>query len=209
MPIHNWSRMQEGDFHHFHQRWISAITDALNGGVLPPEFMALSEQVTGRPIPDVVTLQTHNTQASAGGVGLAPAPAPSARVVQKLERINYARRKDRVVIRHGRGRVVAIIELVSPGNKDSRKYSAEFRRFPSPRRGRRSVARGASPWKKTGYDGISVVVARTVLRFPIRRPRGESGGGRSLQPLCYQGLTPLATDLRPLRGEDMILRSIQ
>lgn len=126
MPIHDWTRMEPGDFHHFHQAWITYIADHLNGGVLPPEFMALSEQVTGRPIPDVVTPQTRNTQGSAGGVGLAPAPAPSARVVQKLERINYARRKDRVVIRHGRGRVVAIIELVSPGNKDSRNAIRSF-----------------------------------------------------------------------------------
>lgn len=42
----------------------------------------------------------------------------SDRIQAKRERINYAKRKDRVVIRHGLGRVVAIIELVSPGNKD-------------------------------------------------------------------------------------------
>ena len=124
MPIHDWTRMHAGDFHHFHQRWISAIADALNGGGLPPEFMALAEQVTGRPIPDVVTLQTRKPKAGSGGV--ATATAPSARVIQKFERITYAKRKDRVVIRHGRGRVVAIIELVSPGNKDSRHAIRSF-----------------------------------------------------------------------------------
>ncbi len=127
MPVHDWTRLEAGDFHHFHQRWISAVTDALNGGGLPPEFMALAEQVTGRPIPDVVTLQTRNPKSSGGvGVALPPAPAPSARVVQKFERIDYARRADRVVIRHGRGRVVAIIEIVSPGNKDSRNAIRSF-----------------------------------------------------------------------------------
>ena len=124
MPIHDWTRLEAGDFHHFHQRWISAIADALNGGGLPPEFMAMAEQVTGRPIPDVVTLQTR--QPKGGSAGVAFAPAPSARVIQKFERINYAKRKDRVVIRHGRGRVVAIIELVSPGNKDSRHAMRSF-----------------------------------------------------------------------------------
>ncbi len=59
MPIHDWTRLEAGDFHHFHQAWITYIANNLNGGLLPPEFMALSEQVTGRPIPDVVTLQTH------------------------------------------------------------------------------------------------------------------------------------------------------
>jgi hypothetical protein len=47
-------------------------------------------------------------------------------VVQKFERIDYAKRADRVVIRHGRGRVVAIIEIVSPGNKDSRNAMRSF-----------------------------------------------------------------------------------
>jgi hypothetical protein len=53
MPIHDWTRLEAGDFHHFHQAWITYIANNLNGGLLPPEFMALSEQVTGRPIPDV------------------------------------------------------------------------------------------------------------------------------------------------------------
>jgi Protein of unknown function (DUF4058) len=120
MPVHDWTRAEAGDFHHFHQRWISALSDALNGGVLPPGFMALAEQVTGRPIPDVVTLHARSLSGSTGGVAVAPASAPSARVIQKFERINYAKRADRVVIRHGRRRVVAIIEIASPGNKDSR-----------------------------------------------------------------------------------------
>jgi hypothetical protein len=88
--------------------------------------MAMTEQVTGRPIPDVVTLQTRPAKGGPAGVGLAPAPAPSARVIQKFERINYAKRADRVVIRHGRGKVVAIIEIMSPGNKDSRNSIRSF-----------------------------------------------------------------------------------
>lgn len=119
MPIHDWTKVEAGDFHHFHQRWISALTDELNGGVLPPEFMALAEQVTGRPIPDVVTLQSRPWKGGAGNNTLAPAPIPSARLIQKVEQIDYAKRADRVIIRHGRGKVVAIIEIVSPGNKSS------------------------------------------------------------------------------------------
>jgi hypothetical protein len=59
-------------------------------------------------------------------VALAPAPTPSARVVAKVDLVNYANRKNRVVIRHGRGKVVAIIEIVSPGNKDSRNSIRSF-----------------------------------------------------------------------------------
>jgi hypothetical protein len=80
----------------------------------------MAELVTGRPIPDVVTLHAHEPEGGPeGGIAVAAAP-PTARLIATLERINYAKRADRVVIRHGRGKVVAIIEIVSPGNKDSR-----------------------------------------------------------------------------------------
>jgi hypothetical protein len=98
MPIHNWTRLEAGDSHHFHQGWVVNLTNVLNSSLLPPAYMAMTEQVTGRPNPDVA----------------------------KFERINYAKRADRVVIRHGRGKVVAIIEIVSPGNKDSRNAIRTF-----------------------------------------------------------------------------------
>lgn len=125
MPIHDWTRLEPGDFHHFHQGWVVNLTNALNSGLLPPEYMAMTEQATGRPIPHVVTLHTRPPEGDLGGIAVATAP-PTARVVAKFEKINYARRADRVVIRHGRGKVVAIIEIVSPGNKDSRNALRTF-----------------------------------------------------------------------------------
>ena len=56
MPIHDWTRLEAGDFHDFHQCWVIAIRNALNSGLLPPDYMAMAEQITGRPIPNVVTL---------------------------------------------------------------------------------------------------------------------------------------------------------
>jgi hypothetical protein len=126
MPIHDWTRLEAGDFHDFHQCWVVGIRNALNGGLLPPEYMAMAEQVTGRPIPDVVTLQTRTPKGGeSGGIAVATAP-PSARVIAKLEKTNYAKRADRIVIRHGRGKVVAVIEIVSPGNKSSRNALRTF-----------------------------------------------------------------------------------
>jgi Protein of unknown function (DUF4058) len=87
--------------------------------------MALAEQVTGRPIPDVVTLHTRIANEEPGGLAVATAP-PTARIISRFEKINYAKRADRVVIRHGRGTVVAIIEIVSPGDKDSRNAIRTF-----------------------------------------------------------------------------------
>jgi Protein of unknown function (DUF4058) len=125
MPIHDWTRLEPGDFHDFHQCWVVEIRNALNGGLLPPEYMAMAEQVTGRPIPDVVTLHSRAPKGDPGGIAVATAP-PTARVIAKFEKINYAKRADRVVIRHGRGTVVAIIEILSPGNKDSRNAIRTF-----------------------------------------------------------------------------------
>jgi hypothetical protein len=126
MPIHDWTRAQAGDFHHFHQRWIQDIADALNGGGLPPEFMAMSERVSARSVPEVVTLERRSPRVDKGPIATAPAPAPSARVIQSFERINYAQRADRLVIRYGRGPVVAIIEIISPGNKEGRHAIRSF-----------------------------------------------------------------------------------
>jgi hypothetical protein len=125
MPIHDWTRLEPGDFHHFHQGWIIALARVLNRGLLPSGYMALAEQVTGRPIPDVVALEAKAPAEEEGGISVATAP-PTAQLIAKLHRINYARRADRVAIRHGRGKVVAILEIVSPGNKDSRNSIRSF-----------------------------------------------------------------------------------
>ena len=125
MPIHDWTRLEPGDFHHFHQGWVVNLTNELNSGLLPPEYMAMTEQVTGRPIPDFVTLHMSEPKGEAGGIAVAISP-PTARVIAKLEKVDYARRADRIVIRHGRGKVVAIIEIVSPGNKSSRNAIRSF-----------------------------------------------------------------------------------
>ena len=71
------------------------------------------------------TLQTRTPKDGPGGIAVATAP-PTARVIAKFEKINYAKRANRVAIRHGRGQVVAVIEIVSPGNKDSRNAMRSF-----------------------------------------------------------------------------------
>ncbi len=119
MPIHDWTRLEAGDFHHFHHGWITNIANALNTGCLPAGYFAMAEQITGRPIPDVVTLQSRRKPRTTGGIAVKERP-PTARVVKRFEKAAYARKADRVVIRHGRGDVVAIIEIVPPGNKGSR-----------------------------------------------------------------------------------------
>jgi len=56
MPMHDWTKVEAGIFHAFHHRWISALSDALNGGKLPADYYALPEQVAAGFGPDVLTL---------------------------------------------------------------------------------------------------------------------------------------------------------
>src|SRR5277367_604011 len=57
VPIHDWTRVDAGIFHDFHHAWIEQIKRALNRGVLPPEYYAMAEQITGNIGPDVLTLE--------------------------------------------------------------------------------------------------------------------------------------------------------
>ena len=122
MPIHDWSRIDHGIFHDFHQAWTIEIRKALNGGLLPLGFFAMAEQVVSGPIPDVVTLQRRpprdNLPDRSGGLAIADAP-PQARFITSAEPEQYAARANRIAIQHRLGRVVAVIEIVSPGNKSS------------------------------------------------------------------------------------------
>lgn len=129
MPIHDWTRVDAGLFHDFHQGWTVALSNALNTGALPPDYFALVDQRIHSPIVDVLTLQLSGdeTEPNRGPSGLAVATAPPpARLIQRKEAEIYAARANRVIVHHRHGNVVAVIEIVSPGNKGSR---AEFRAF--------------------------------------------------------------------------------
>jgi len=98
MPIHAWSRVPAGLFHHFHQQWSVAICDTLNGGLLPKGYYALIEKSAAGVFFDVTD-----------------------------EEEGYAARANQIAIRNPRRNVVAVIEIVSPGNKSSRHALKSFR----------------------------------------------------------------------------------
>lgn len=129
MPIHDWKKVDAGLFHAFHQGWITSLCNALNLGGLPDDDFALAEQSIKGPVPDVLTLRLSEGEerpsASPRGLAVASVP-PRARLVQRREDGVYARKADRVAVRHRHGQVVAVIEIVSPGHKAS---VAEFRAF--------------------------------------------------------------------------------
>jgi hypothetical protein len=133
MPIHDWTQVEAGIFHAFHHGWISAISNALNSGLLPKDLYALPEQVAAGFGPDVLTLQdtTHPGGNNESGDGQAISTAlqsrPKTTIVSMTEIEFYRRKKSSIAVRHVSGdRLVAMVEIVSPGNKSSRNAVRAF-----------------------------------------------------------------------------------
>jgi hypothetical protein len=133
MPIHDWSRAEAGVFHDFHHAWIEEIKRALNAGILPADYYAMAEQHAAGFGPDVLTLQgggddraRSEPRGTSGGGGLLLA-TPRTRLKAETDLEFYRRRQKAVTIRHASGdRIVAMIEVVSPGNKSSRHALRSF-----------------------------------------------------------------------------------
>lgn len=120
MPLHDWTRVKAGLFHHFHNMWLGYLVDALNDGRLPGGYFAVTDQRVGIHIPDISAAGPVRGTGDRG----APGPRPRAdRTATLAIRRPVARR--RVVVVDGDA-VVAAIEIVSPGNKDGPKNAAEF-----------------------------------------------------------------------------------
>lgn len=136
MPIHDWTRVDAGTFHAMHTLWVGRLMGALNSGLLPPGYYAMAEQVATRMLTDVLTLDARtpvaqpSPESSQGSVTVVDAPPrvqlnlrPDPR--QRPRRATGLRRH--VAIRHITGhRVIALIEIVSPSNKDRRAHVREL-----------------------------------------------------------------------------------
>ncbi len=129
MPIHDWTRVDANLFHHFHQAWTITISNTLNNGLLPKGFSALVEQHAGGVVPDVIALQGRSKRnrpvEPTGGNVITATPPKTLHVIRAQEAIS-AKRGNRITIRHPLGRVVCVIELVSPGNKSSQSALRSF-----------------------------------------------------------------------------------
>lgn len=135
MAIHDWTRVEAGIFHAFHHGWIEELSRALNAGILPQEYYALPEQHAAGFGPDVLALETHTfhesddapqPSTSNGGTTLLVSP-PAVQITAETEMEFYRRKQSAVVVRHVSGdQMVAVVEVVSPGNKAGRKAMQAF-----------------------------------------------------------------------------------
>ena len=126
MPIHDWNRVYAGLFHDFHQTWSVYIKNAMNAGMLPRGVTALVEQRSGPKEPDVLTVDSFDEERRDVQGGLLTVEAPRTRIVRKSSKEVYADLANRIVVKHLLGRTIAVIEIVSPGNKDSKRAFKEF-----------------------------------------------------------------------------------
>jgi hypothetical protein len=135
MAVHDWTRVDAGICHAFHMRWVGEIQGALNEGVLPEGYCALAEQHAGRSIADVLTLHgavpspasaSITSARGSGGTAVADAP-PKTRHHRTIEQPGLLTRRHSLAIRHASGhRLIALLEVVSPANKDRLKSVEDF-----------------------------------------------------------------------------------
>jgi hypothetical protein len=127
MPMHDWTRVDAGIYHHFHHEWISEINRTLNRGLLPPDYYAMAEQVAAGFGPDVLTLQDGTVATAYNGGGVATQARPKTTYFTELPGEFRQRKKSMVAVRHVSGdHLVAIVEIVSPGNKNNANSSRAF-----------------------------------------------------------------------------------
>jgi hypothetical protein len=129
MPMHDWTRVGAGIYHDFHTVWLTAIRHALNNGVLPGTHYAMVEQVTVGVEADILALQGPSPPSPrpGGGVATLTATQPAVGVLERAEKAVRKRPGRRVTVRHvSNHKVVAILELVSPGNIEGRREYARF-----------------------------------------------------------------------------------
>ncbi len=79
------------------------------------------EQRAGPREPDILAIE-QRTKPKAAGLdgGVAVKERPATRIVRRTTKNIYSDRANRIVVRHHLGRIIAVIEILSPGNKDSR-----------------------------------------------------------------------------------------
>jgi Protein of unknown function (DUF4058) len=133
MAVHDWNQVPAGIFHDFHHEWISIIRRALNDGLLPPEYSALAEQQAAGFGPDVLTLNAGPVAAEEASPATPDSTTtgvlaqPRTRFTFESDAEFYRRKKSSVVVRHVSGdRIVAMVEIVSPGNKANRQALRAF-----------------------------------------------------------------------------------
>ena len=130
MPVHDWNRVDPGIFHDFHHEWISVTRRELNRILRGSDYYALAEQIVSGFGPDVLTLKLPGNELEVPLTrerSMSVMVAPQSKIAIQSAPGWYTSRKKSVVVRHvSDHRVVAVVEIVSPGNKTSQRAISAF-----------------------------------------------------------------------------------
>ena len=131
MPLDDWTRVPDNVFHHFHTEWLVHLSRALNEGLLPVGYYARTEEYVGPFQANVLTLESgegsptglsgSSTRGGERDTTLSPTAtiAPPHFGTWRKRRVSVFSARDE--------RRVAVLEVVSPGNKDSQERARQFR----------------------------------------------------------------------------------
>ena len=209
MPVHDWSRVYDGAFHAFHLGWIAELQIALNQGLLPPEYYAMAEQVAGPTVPDVLTLQTESGQGEswagepiAGATAVATAP-PEVDLRETLEQRTYTGLKRTIVIHHSSDdRIIALIEIVSAGNKTSNRdfHACVAKAVEALERGYHLLLVDLQPPTPRDPEGIHAAIWAEFGGKPKAPP-----GGKPLTLVAYDAGPPMEAYVQRLAFGDLLI----
>ena len=113
MPVHDWTRVDAGIFHDFLSGWLVDLRRSLNR-TFPPEYYSLLANIAEDVGPDVADLVRPG-----GGLDVADKMIISDVGITDDKKW-YGRKAKAVTVRLARThQVVAVVQVVSPGNKAS------------------------------------------------------------------------------------------
>ncbi len=120
MPIHDWTRVSAEIWHCVHLSWVAELQKVFNEQLLPAEYYAQVERIAGlHKLDREKLIVLPDADAGRGTVSVIADP-PQTRFTAEAEMDDYALKRRTIVIRHSSGDdIVALLEIVSPGNKSS------------------------------------------------------------------------------------------
>ena len=128
MPMHDWTGVTAGVYHHFHVHWMLEMERWINGRLSPEHRYAMVEPMFPREdAGDDEHDLSEAVEGEQGVLSVADVPPITSITTQCSEARMLLTRQRQIVVRTVVGdRPVAIIELVSPGNKSGRRDLQRF-----------------------------------------------------------------------------------
>ena len=192
-------------FHHFHQRRPVSICDAMNAAVCRQAIHSSSPAEFRGFEPETIPTLERTPRAGKGRRATrwncrGRCSARARFVTQASEEDSYAAKADRIAIYNPLGDVVAVIELVSPGNKNARHAIRSFvdKTLDLLSQGINPDRRPFPP-EQTRPARIHKVIWDEIRGGAVRAPTRQA-----TDPLAYSAGVPKKAFVEPVAGGDTL-----